>query len=88
MDNELYGIYVGVAEFPLKTLASKGSKASGLNPQPTKIYWYVTYIWLVLNAEVSIPYDRITPETYLTALTVIFTPVYTILGFITPTVNR
>ena len=38
VDKELYGIYVGVAEFPLKTLASKGSKASGLSPQPTNIY--------------------------------------------------
>ncbi len=80
-------MYVGIAEFPLNILASNGNKASGLKPHPKNIYWYVTNIWLVFKALSCIPYPIITPESYLTALTIIFVSFTTIDGLIIPVVN-
>lgn len=81
-------MWVGVAALPRNTRASKGRRASGLKPHPTNIYWYVIYIWLVFKALAAFPNDRITPETYLTALTIISTFLTTMGGFLTFTVNR
>jgi hypothetical protein len=41
------------------------------------------YIWFVLRAAVALPYDKMTPDTSLTALTIMSTPVITTGGFLT-----